>query len=175
MLIWVALDVDNQLLDIKKKAKEVESLVNFCNSNIYLPLHISLKISFYVEEDMIDNVVEDITNTVQELRGTEVKLERLELHESISWIKVCENEIVQNMHDKLDVMLKEKYNIPQHEYDKNFKLHVSLFIDNEVEKVKQAFLMMKDFELPEKLIIDRFVIGCSPDGSVGSYKVIKNF
>ena len=60
MFIWVGIDVDSQLKEIKECTQTVENELRFKYSNFKLPLHISLKISFEVTDDMFENVIEDI-------------------------------------------------------------------------------------------------------------------
>lgn len=50
MYVWIGIDMDNQLQEIKKKAIIIDNNMNFKNSCFTLPLHISLKTAFKVEK-----------------------------------------------------------------------------------------------------------------------------
>ena len=67
----------------------------------------------------------------------------------------------------------EKYNIPLHEYDLDYKFHTTLFMDDDWEKVKQAYRKIRHMKLPARLTAERFVIGVSASGALGTYRIYK--
>lgn len=173
MYIWLAIDVDDQLKNLKGKVKEVERQVNFVESGISLPMHISLRITSLIEDDMYDNIVNDIKEYSKSLKPFEINTEKIELHETISWLKMEENENLTKIHNHLTSQMLEKYNIPLHDYDKNFTYHSTLFMDSDVCKVKEAFLKIMDAEYPKVLKANKLIIGSSETGSIGTYHVDK--
>ena len=177
MYIWIAIDVDDQLSSLRKEAKRIEEIVKFNESNITLPMHISLKISCPIPDDKYQEVVHDIKTILQDTQRFEIKTKRIELHDTIAWIQMEHNEYLEQLHESLDKLFLDKYDVPSHKFDLDFKFHTTLFLDSDADKVKQAFLIIKDVLLPSTLIADKFVIGTSPEGKIGTYKVteeIKN-
>ena len=175
MFIWVAIDVDEQLMKIKSEAKRIEKLVNFRGSNITLPMHISLKISCEILDEKYDDIVFDIKEILKMVHRFEIGVKRIELHETIAWIRMQGNEQLDKLHASLDRMFLEKYQLPPHKFDLDFKFHTTLFLDDDEMKVKEAFLKIKDIELPNTLVAEKFVIGTSPQGKIGTYKVMEEF
>lgn len=173
MFIWTAIDVDEQLLDIKREAKRIEKVIGFQESNITLPMHISLKISCSIPDEKYDEVVGYINELFENIPKFEIKVNRVELHENIAWIAMESNEYLEMLHTSLDKLFWEKYQIQPHKFDLDFKFHTTLFLDGDEAKVKEAFLMIKDIELPETLTANKFVIGMSPEGKIGTYKVME--
>lgn len=173
MYIWTAVHVDEQLASIKKEAKQIEKIVGFQESNITLPMHISLKISCPVPEERYAEVLQDLTAILENAGSFTVKTKGIELHETICWIAMEENASLKRLHDCLDRLFLEKYNVPLHEYDLDFHYHSTLFLDSDRKKVKEAFLMIKDREIPSELSANRFLIGMSPEGKMGTYRVLK--
>lgn len=171
MYIWIAIDVDDQLSLIKQEAKRIEQVVGFLESNITLPMHISLKISCPIPNEKYEEALGDIKALLQEVPRFEIQTKRIELHDTIAWIQMEHNEYLEQLHADIDRLFFEKYHVPPHKFDLDFKFHSTLFLDSDAEKVKQAFLMIKDFPLPTTFIVDQFVVGTSPEGKIGTYKV----
>lgn len=173
MFIWIAINVNSQLLPLRAKVKAIEKEIAFQDSDLTLPLHVSLKIPTAVPDECFENVVDDISSLFQKETPFVMETERLELHETIAWLKVKENPRLQELHSRIDQLLLDKYQIPRHDYDKDFIFHVTLFLDHEEAKVKEAFLRMLETPFPETLKAHSFVIGSSTTGAMGTYNVIK--
>ena len=173
MFIWTAIDVDNQLTEVKKQAKQIEKIVHFQESNITLPLHVSLKISCEIPDEKYEEVVQDIKGILKAVPKFEIAVKRIELHETIAWIAMEENEHLERLHASLVETFSQKYQVQPHKFDFDFKFHTTLFLDSDEAKVKEAFLMIKDVEMPATLAADKFVIGMSPEGKVGTYRVME--
>ena len=171
MYIWIAIDVDDQLSSIRKEAKRIEDMVQFAESDITLPMHISLKISCSIPNEKYEEALCDIKAILQDTQRFEIKTKRIELHDTIAWIQMEHNEYLEQLHHSLDKLFIDKYDVPPHKFDLDFKFHTTLFLDSDKDKVKQAFLMIKDVSLPSTLIADKFVIGTSPEGKIGTYQV----
>mgnify|MGYP003289483294 CR=1 FL=1 len=172
MYIWIGIDVDDQLPRIKAAAKEIEDRIGFRHSNFTLPLHISLKISFPVPEDQAAKVMRDITAVFEETPGFSIPVQGIFLDEVITWILMKENPTLNALHDRLNSLLLEKYQIPLHEYDLDYKFHTTLFMDDDRDKVCRAYKAIRDIPVPDNLIANCFVIGTSPTGKLGSYRVV---
>lgn len=173
MYIWIGINIDEQLKKIKHSARKIEEQIGFNRSCFMLPLHISLKISFYVDDEKSKIVISDISNFLQNIEQFAINVKDIELNHNICWIRMKSNEKLNQIHNQLDNMLLEKHNIPLHEYDLDYKFHTTLFMDNDELKVKEAFDLVKNFKFPNTVFASRFLIGTSPDGYLGPYKIIK--
>ena len=172
MYVWIGIDVDSQLENIREKARQIEQNIGFKNSNFTLPLHVSLKISFFIEDNIFESVKADIINIFNDFNAFDISVKGVELDEMICWIMMKENAKLNAIHDKLNSVMLEKYNVPLHEYDGDYKFHTTLFMDNDISKVKAAFESLGDIYIPDRLIADKFVVGTSDSGALGTYKVV---
>lgn len=173
MFIWLGIDVDNQLLEIKKKANIIEKELNFNHSNFTLPFHISLKMSFNLDDSLFEKVLDDVLSIYQAIKPFEVEVKGIENNHTICWIRMKENEKLNEIHDLLNKHFLEKYNIPLHEYDLDYLFHTTLFMDEDENKINQAYLLIKNSSLPKLLRVNKMIIGGSPSGALGTYKVFK--
>lgn len=171
MYLWLGINVDNQLQDIQKIAKKIEKEIGFENSNFTLPWHISLKMSFYIQKEQYSAIIDDIICFYQSIQPFEIEVKGIEYDQNICWIMMKENQFLNQIHDQLNQMLLEKYHIPLHEYDLDYKFHTTLFMDKDENKVKEAFNAIKDRKIPSKLHAFLFVIGSSDSGKLGSYRL----
>ena len=175
MFVWIGIDVDSQLEKIKKKAQAIEREVGFVNSNFTLPLHVSLKISFPIENTLFDRVKADIISIFDESKPFEIDVRGIEFENNICWIRMERNNSLDGIHDRLNSVMLEKYGIPLHEYDLDYKFHTTLFMDNDFGKVARAYEMLGDVYIPSKLSVDKFVIGTSENGALGTYRVVYEY
>ena len=102
-----------------------------------------------------------------------IDIKGIEKHENIMWIRMYSNDELEELATSLNMMLKEKYGIPLHEYDLDFIFHTTLFMDDDAEKINAAHHLLGDLVLPEILIANRFVIGTSNTGENGTYRIFK--
>lgn len=173
MYIWIGIDVDDQLTQIKAAAREIEDRIGFRHSNFTLPLHISLKISFPVPEAQVADVFRDITAVYEGTPRFSIPVQGIALDEVITWILMKENPALNALHDRLNNLLLEKYHVPLHEYDLDYKFHTTLFMDEDRDKVRRAYEAIREVPVPEELTASSFVIGTSPTGKLGSYRVVQ--
>ena len=172
MFVWVGIDVDGQYDEIRVKAMEVDKEMCFKHSCFTLPMHISLKISFEIDKNQFENIVATILSVYDDVKPFEIPVKQIENHGNICWIRMHENEKLNDLSTKINDNLAKKHNIPLHEYDLDFLFHTSLFLDDDHHKVEMAYNRVKDTKLPEKLVAKRFVIGTSENGKLGTYKVV---
>ncbi len=172
MFIWTAIDVDYDLKEQKEIIKGIEREIDFKESNVsLLPLHISLKISTEIKD--IDELIirNDLENYYKSINSFEIELDKIELNNSIVWIKMKENNYLKEIHENLCLLFNDKYGIEPYEFDKSFIYHTTLFLDSDLEKVNAAYLKIKNMALPKKIIAKSFIIGSSQSGNIGTYKV----
>lgn len=173
MYIWVGINVEEQLKDARMAVDRVFDKIDISNVTCQLPLHISLKISFNIENLLFDSVLKDIIDVYNAQNSFEIKVKGIEKHENIEWIRMHSNEHLEALATKLNMMLRDKYGVPLHEYDLDFIFHTTLFMDDDAEKINTAHSLLGEFPLPDTLIANTFVIGTSETGENGTYKVYK--
>ena len=173
MYIWVGINVEDQLGEVRRAVDGVFEKIEISNVTCQLPLHISLKISFEIENSLFGDVLDDITRVYGACEPFEIKVKGIEKHENIEWIRMYSNEKVEALATELNMMLREKYGIPLHEYDLDFVFHTTLFIDDDPEKINAAHSLLGNVHLPDTLVANTFVIGNSETGQNGTYRVYK--
>lgn len=173
MYVWIGINVDDQLSSIKSKALEIDRKLAFKNSCFTLPMHVSLKISFKIDDAMYNDVESTLTDYYSHIEPFSVDVKGLEKENNILWIRMAQNSQLDKIHDDLNELLLSKYGVPLHEYDLDYKFHTSLFMDDDTAKIDAAYEEIKDVVLPQKLRISRFLICTSADGRLGTYSVIK--
>lgn len=174
MYVWTAINIDDQLNEIKAQAQVIEQKMNFANSAFTLPSHISLKISFFVDDKIYPCVLQTLLDYYKTVKPFSVDVNDIEIEDTIVWIRIKENDTLRQIHKELDRILQEKYNILPHKFDLNFKFHSTLFLDSDKEKISAAYDQIKNVELPLSLCAHKLVIGASASGDIGTYRVTHN-
>lgn len=171
MYIWVAIDVDEQVLNLRKSAEEYAKSRGLTSSTLSLPFHISLKISFQIPDDMYSKVLCNIRDFFKLVKPFTIPVNKVEMNGSIIWLIMKDVVELNYIHNALDSFLLEKYGIEQHEFDKNFIFHTSiLIIDDEVE-LNNALKIIKNIDIPCMLEAKKIIIGSSLNGKPGTYSV----
>jgi 2'-5' RNA ligase len=173
MFVWVGINVEEQLKETRMAVDGVFEKIAISNVTCQLPLHITLKIYFNIENELFESVLKDIESIYHTQKPFEIDIKGIEKHENIMWIRMYSNAEIEELATKLNLMLKEKYNIPLHEYDLDFIFHTTLFMDDDAEKINIAHNLLSDLALPKTLMANRFVIGTSETGENGTYRVYK--
>ena len=143
MFVWVGINVEEQLRETRMAVDGVFEKIDISNVTCQLPLHISLKISFEIENEIFDSVLNDITAIYEAQKPFEIDVKGVEKHENIMWIRMYSNNEIEALATALNMMLKEKYGIPLHEYDLDFIFHTTLFMDDDKEKINTLVPLMK--------------------------------
>ena len=170
--IWLGLDVDAPLGHIWEPLRTLEEQLDIA-CPLSLPFHISLKMSFPVAESRAEALVEIVEAYFRSQKPFDIEVAGVECHETIVWIRMKENAELSRIHDELNEMLSDRFGVALHEYDRDYLFHTTLCIDEDMTKVQAAYEALKDMTLPATLPVRRFLIGASPDGSLGSYRVIR--
>ena len=173
MYIWVGINVEEQLKETRMAVDRVFEKIDISNVTCQLPLHISLKISFEIKNELFDDILSDIIGIYKEQKSFNVDVKGIEKHENIMWIRMNSNKDVEALATKLNMMLRNKYGVPLHEYDLDFIFHTTLFMDDDAEKINAAHDLLGDVKLPETLIANTFVIGTSETGENGTYRIYR--
>ena len=172
MYIWTAADVSRQLAFVRERATELNRELNLSEVAFSLPQHISLKISFEVDDSVADEVISVLEDYLSSQTAFTVGEAKVEIFGSILWLSFPENECLKRLHRELDELLLSRFGVPLHEYDKCFKFHSTLFIDggNSLGKMCSE---LERLTLPSEIETDSFLIGISKSGKAGEYRVIK--
>ena len=171
MYIWCAVDLEDQLAEVRRTVEAVCADVGGENPALTLPLHISLKISCEVDDLRFEEAVRVISAHFSGIRPFEIATEGIERQGGILWIRHCESDELCDLHDWLVELFREEYGVMPHAFDLCFAYHSSLYVGDE-NKAIAIQERLSGMEIPDRLIADRFVIGCSESGKAGEYRVV---
>ncbi|MBR4237620.1 hypothetical protein IKQ02_04210 [bacterium] len=173
MYLWFAVSVDDYYKELKEKAFKVNDELGIEFGAFNLPYHISLKISFEVEDIHAKKIINTAIEFFKTLKPFTVNSSYMENNGTILWIRYQDNEYLKYIGSTLNKILNEKYSIPYHEYDLDFIYHTTIFMNDDKSLINKGYERLKDFELPKELYINKFLIGSSEDGLPHTFKVIK--
>lgn len=173
MYIWLGIDLDSQLQQLKTARDNARKQLGMPVDNPNFPMHVSLKISFELPNDVAHKVIDELCDYFATQRPFDIYVDKLECHPNISWLlyKPCAH--LQAISTHLNNYLLERYNVPLHEYDTDFKYHSTLFLDGTAEQIAKGFDVLKQFPLPQKVTANTFCIGTSPTGANYTFDVIR--
>ena len=164
MFLWVGCKLpENFEKTLRAHCLALNEKIGLGTAPFSLPQHISLKISFDAGEQC-----RRITQWLETELKTEsrfyVNLLPPEQMASILWLPVADNPRLTALHEKLDRELEHRFGIPQHPFDREFRFHSTLFMDEDTEKLSQMAALLSPLTFPDPLPIDTFLIGLSADG-----------
>ena len=172
MYIWVACDLSEALDSVRHECLRINTNIRASEIAFTLPQHISLKISFPIDEDKYEAALTDIRDYFMETEPFHIGGPVTELEKNIIWLRFSDELPLVKIHSDLDGMLLRKYGVPKHKFDKCFAYHSTLFIDEDEEKLRLIYEKLGDIPLPDKIEINEFIIGVSESGKAGEYRVI---
>jgi 2'-5' RNA ligase len=168
MYLWIAVDLEDQLQELRQELDRVESLICSNDPALTLPLHTSLKISFEVDDKCANEVRSAVREYFSALKSFKIAPERVESTAKLTWIRMKESRELSQIHGALDLIMEEKFGVPQHVFDRDFIFHTTLFAATEPHKLEKILNLPK---LPELLTVRSFIIGSSRSGTAGTYSV----
>lgn len=171
MHIWLAINLDDQLSEIREKAAKIEHSIAPEVSAFTLPMHVSLKISFFVPDEDYNKAKSIIFEYYKTISPFDIEIDGIEKNNSIVWISMKENESLCRIHRDLDKLMADNLGITPHPFDLDFKFHSTLFIDADEKKSNSAYFALKDLQIPKTLRAKSLIIGSSETGKMGTYKV----
>lgn len=124
-----------------------------------LPLHISLKKSFYTEE--FDAVKDEMLKIMNSVGHFHCRIDKVDLHRDMLWLSLVNDGKLRRIHEELDCLLETKYGVPISRYDRIFQPHISLFTRGTPEQMLTMYDRLKKHDLGKEIEISRFVIGSS--------------
>ena len=171
MYIWAGINVERALKTVKNKAKLIYDTLPFAEKLYTMPMHVSLKMSFEVDDTIASNVLSVLQDIFARQSPFKIQVIGPETHNNIAWIRIAQNLPLNKLHDTILNALRDKFNIQPHEYDLDYVYHVTLFMDDKAEVVKCAAEQIATTPLPKLLTVDTFLIGTSENGKVGTWTV----
>ena len=172
MYLWVGCKLPEEFEQkIRNHCLSLNQQIGLDTVAFDLPQHISLKISFQTER------VEEVLTALEAFLGAQksfsVQLLAAEQMEHILWLTVAENETLRRLHRELDAYLEQRFDIGQHEFDKCFKFHSTLFMDADTEKVARMYHALQEYPFARTLTVDTFLLGISETGKPGSCRIVR--
>lgn len=171
-LLWLALDVDAQLQALRRRVEQLSCQLGCENPALTLPLHVSLRISFPVENRQYDAVFRHITRYAAGLTAFPMMTDGLAQRGNIVWLRIADNSRLNQIHQELVDQLESAYGIQPAPFDRHFLFHASLMLLPHDDMAQRALSALQAASWPDALEANRFVIGCSPTGRAGTYQVI---
>ena len=173
MYIWIACDLSDSLGKVREECLALNKKVGADEVAFSLPQHISLKISFRIDDGIFENVISDIRGYFAASEPFSIAGPVLEKVGNIVWLRFDEEPTLVKMHTDFDEMMLHKYGVPQHEFDKSFAYHSTLFIEQNREKLELIYDKISEVALPKTVDVSRFIIGVSETGKAGEYRVLE--
>lgn len=168
MYLWVAVDLEDQLQELRQELDRVERLICSNDPALTLPLHTSLKISFEVDDKYANEVRNDLREYLSNLKSFRIAPERVESMGNLTWIRMKESSELCGIHSALDLLIERKFGVPQHVFDRDFIFHATLFAATAPARFEKILCLPR---LPEYVTARSFIIGSSRSGAAGTYSV----
>lgn len=173
MYIWIGCKLPEDFeREIRARCLALNEAIGLNTVPFSLPQHVSVKISFDAGA-RTDEIIEYLTCLLSEESQFYVNPISITREENVIWIPIGEQERLSLLHQKLDRKLEQRFGIPQHEFDKHYFFHSTLFIDRDAGKIRQMHEQLRTFPLPTSLPVDTILLGTSPDGRSDSYHVVR--
>ena len=172
MFVWVAVDTEKQLCKIKENA--LYACRDLCLEKYVpnLPFHVSLKISFFIEDEKAEEVISFLKNYFSKQNAFEITPIGFKCENGIIWIEMLKSPTLCKLHEELDDLLLKTFNVLPHEFDLQFKFHTTLFYGAPTDKLQTAIDKLLNVKLPNKIWVDTFIIGTSKTGEAGTYGIL---
>jgi len=172
MYLWVGCKLPEEFeQEIRTHCLALNQKIGLDTAAFLLPQHISLKISFHT--DCPDALLDDLSAFLSHQQTFSVRILGAEQVGNILWLTIEENKTLSRLHTELDARLENRFGIPQHEFDKCFKFHSTLFMDADSEKTSQMHAALDDYPFIRELKVESFLLGMSETGKVGTYRIVR--
>ena len=174
MYIWIGCAVPEDIAaPLRAYCRECNQGLCLSTVAFALPQHISLKISFSVPEP------EPVLTFLEEILSKECRFEagfaEISKLGNILWCGIRENPRMPQLHQQLDTLLQTHWGVTPHPFDLDFQFHSTLFLDSDEGKLEQMCSLLQHYPLPETFPVTTCLLGTSPDGTPGSYQVVRKF
>lgn len=164
MYLWIGCKLPEDFeKDLRRRCLALNEAIGLNTQPFSLPQHISLKISFDAG-DQYDRILDFLDARLAEERPFSVRLLPPERMGNILWLPVQAHPRLSALHEMLDRELERRFDIPQHPFDREFRFHSTLFMEENDEKLTRMETALADLSFPQPLMIDTFLLGLSADG-----------
>lgn len=173
MYVWFGIKVDEQIQDLKNNVFKLCDDYNVVSQFKFHPAHISTKISFEIDEEIFESILNDSINYFHSLKPFEIHSSKIEIENDIIWLRWNSNLNLENIHKDLCDLVSKKYNIELHEFDYDYKFHTTLFTNSNklnLNLVKEIL----NLKFPNKITVSEFFVGKSKDNKSENYKIYKS-
>lgn len=172
MYLWIGCKLPEEFaLPLRQQCLMQNTAIGLDTAAFALPQHISLKISFPTERWA--EILSWLEQYLSRQQPFEAELLPPQRQGNILWLPVAENPVLQRLHRELDQNLQAQFGIPQHEFDKCFQFHSTLFMDTDGAKLDRMRQALLPLAIPCTLTVDTFLLGASETGAPGSYRVLR--
>ena len=172
MYLWIGCKLpESYEREIRAHCRKLNEGICLDTVAFSLPQHISLKISFPTGQ--AEEVLEYLSDCLRAQSPFTVQITDVQRTENILWLCAAENETLNRLHRELDDRLESRFGIAQHEFDKAFQFHSTLFLDTDTAKVEQMHRALHGYPFARFLPIDTFLLGLSETGKPGTYRVVR--
>ena len=175
MYVWLAIDINDQLKNIRDKIAKISNKLNVDNLALTLPLHVSLLISFPIDDLIFESIVKRIGEYYSNLAQFTLKTRKIAKCDNIVWLLIKGNRKLKKIHSDLLRLLQKEYRIHPTDMDLKFLFHSTLFMNNDKSKVDDVYNCLKNEAIPNKLLANKLLIGCSKTGRAGDFEIVKEF
>ena len=173
MYLWTALYIEDNLEEVRDRAITIgEETGVKCPVN-FIPLHVSLKISFKIDDSKQDKCLKLITDYLSTVGPFSMEVKGYEHAPGVIWIRMNENERLAEIHSHLDELVSREFGVKPDALDLVFIYHCTLFFDED-SKLDLAMEKISKVPLPGKIHARDFLIGASEDGLPGTYSILSH-
>lgn len=172
MYIWVGCKLPEAFeQEIRSCCLELNKEIGLDTVAFSLPQHVSLKISF--QSERYQEIIEDLTAYLAAQEPFSLRIQSAQQAGNILWMPVAENQNLDRLHKELDARLENRFGIGQHEFDKCFLFHSTLFMDSDAERIAQMRDALAKFPIERELRTDTFLLGLSETGKPGECRIVR--
>lgn len=172
MYLWIGCKLPEEFAQrLRQQCLKRNETIGLDTVAFTLPQHISLKISFPAEH--WTEIIDWLEQHLGRQQPFTVQLLPPQRRDSILWLPVVENAELQQLHRELDIHLEDRFGIQQHQFDKCFQFHSTLFMDADDGKLEQMLNALRPLPIACNLTVDTFLLGVSETGAPGSYRVLR--
>ncbi|MBO4278466.1 MAG: hypothetical protein J5891_01495 [Spirochaetales bacterium] len=173
MFFWTALYIEDNLEEVRDQAIRIGEQTGAKCPLVFLPLHVSLKISFNIDASHSEECMALLKGYFSKIGPFNLDVIGYEHVNGVIWIRFAESPRLAEIHSRLDEMIEQTFGVAPNELDLKFIYHCTLFMDDD-DKLIPAMEEITKVPLPSKILAREFLIGASEDGLPGTYSVMSH-